>query len=149
MRSRLRMAALAIAVGACWSPGTRAGDSPVENTVNLDLLITGLGRDGCTVAIKPGHAACQFKPVEKKVEPSASDGSLTLDTIIIAARSLGADRDCSFAITIKEPGRPPRTFRRGLRLALREPGQPAPVQGLKCYLNNAVLASKDDSTRKR
>src|SRR5262245_46518501 len=147
MRSRSWMAAFAIAAGGTMTVAPGASDSPVENRVQLELLIAGLGADGCTIEIKPGHAACQFKAVEKTIDRVVGD-PIRLEPIPILAQARGADRDCSFAITIKEPGQPPKTVRRGLRLAVQEPGQPTPVQSLRCYLNTPSMASMDDTRRR-
>jgi hypothetical protein len=143
MRNRLRMAAWALAAGVAWAPSARAGDPPVANRVNLDVQISGLGRAGCEIEIRPGHPACQFRPIAATIRPEDSRDPLKLRTIAIDARSLGADRDCSFSITVKEPGQPPKTFRRGVRLAATEPGKPTPTQSLRCYLNTAAIAAKD------
>ena len=148
MRSRLGMAAAALAAGA-WAVTARAGDGAVENRVRLELQISGLTGQGCRVEIRPGHKACQFRAVEKSIDPDQGGDPLKLAPIAIDARSVGADRDCSFCITVIEPGRPPKTFRRGLRLAQQEAGQPAPVQTLRCYLNTVTIASKDDTPPRR
>jgi hypothetical protein len=137
------MAALAIVAGLASGPGARADDTPVENKVNLDLQISGLGGSGCQIEIKPGHAACQFRKVEKKVERTTEGEALRLDTIAIVAKSTGADRDCSFAITVREPGQPARTYRRGVRLVPHSPDQPTPIQSLRCYLNAPAVAAKE------
>jgi hypothetical protein len=151
MRSRLGMAAWALAAGSAWAwVGTaRAGDAPVENRVKLELRISGLSGDGCRIEIKPGHKACRFRAVEKTIDRAQATDPLKLEPIAIDARSLGADRDCSFSIVVHEPGRPAKTFRRGLRLAQQEPGQPVPVQTLKCYLNTVTIATKEDQSPAR
>ncbi len=66
-----------------------------------------------------------------------------LQPITIDARSLGADRDCSFAITIREPNQPPKTFRRGIRLTDPEPGVTSTAQTLKLYLSAPSVAARD------
>ncbi len=83
----------------------------VVNKVTLELQIQGLSKEGCIVEITPGHPACKFKKVRYKVE----DSRVLLQPIEVT--SLSIDRDCSFAITIKEPGLPEHTIRRGLRLS--------------------------------
>jgi hypothetical protein len=142
------MAALAIAAScACGTIKARAGEAPVENKVNLQLQITGLGAEGCTLEIKPGHPGCQFESLERRVKRVGE--TVTLAPIAITAKSTGADRDCSFAITIKEPGQPPKTFRRGLRLSARAAGEPAPVQSLKVYLSAPSVAIRDSGSSPR
>jgi hypothetical protein len=142
------MAALAIAsVFAATSENARAEDGPVVNKVYLQLQIAGLGPNGCSVEIKPGHPGCQFDKVEKQIK---SEGQVvTVDPIAINAKSTGADHDCSFAITIKEPGRRAKTFRRGVCLTAPVAGKPAPAQTLKCFLSAEAVASKDTGARKK
>jgi hypothetical protein len=127
----------------------RAGDTAVENKVTLELQITGLGTEGCRIEIKPGHAGCQFKPVEKIVDRNAVREVVKLEPFSVVARSTGADRDCSFEITIKEPGLPAKTVHRGVRLAPPSPDQPAPAQSLRCYLNSPTLVMRDEQARTR
>src|SRR4051812_26241709 len=114
MQGRSWMAALTLAAAATL-PGTgpiaRADGPPVVNKVTLRLRITGLGREGCEVEIRPGHPACDFKAIARKLGPGGDDTFADLEV-----KSTSADRDCLFAITVKEPGQPPRTIRRGLRL---------------------------------
>ncbi|MFM7318044.1 MAG: hypothetical protein ACKO5E_13955 [bacterium] len=83
----------------------------VVNKVTLELQIQGISKEGCIVEVAPGHPACKFKKVRYKVE----DSRVLLQPIEVT--SLSIDRDCSFAITIKEPGLPEHTIRRGLRLS--------------------------------
>ncbi len=155
MQGRSWMAALALAAGVALAlvgrPNpSRASDeakSAVVNKVTLTLRITGLGRDGCEVEIKPGHAACQFATQTKKVEYGGqSQGELTLAALPV--KSTSPDRDCQFTITIKEPGQPPRTVRRGIRLVVPTPGATTPEQTFKCYLRSPSLAAKDDAERR-
>jgi hypothetical protein len=156
MQGRSWMAALALATGVALAPigrptPTRAGDSPapaaVLNKVTLTLRITGLGDEGCEVEIKPGHAACQFETQTKKVKYGGqSQGELSVAALPV--KSTSPDRDCQFTITIKEPGQPPRTVRRGIRLVVPTPGAAVPEQTFKCYLRSPSLAAKDDAERR-
>jgi hypothetical protein len=66
----------------------------------------------------------------------------------VVASSLNADRDCTFAITVKEPGQEPKTYRRGLRLRLAEDGEDLPVQTLKCSISTPSIASSETDTPK-
>jgi hypothetical protein len=142
------MAALALAaVYASGATPTWAGDKPVENQVNLQLQIAGLGSEGCKVEIQPGHAGCQFDKIEKTIKAGQGGGVVTLRPIVVDARSTGADRDCSFAITIKEPGQPARTVRRGLRLTAQTAGKAKPTQTLKVYLSAPSVAVRDGAGR--
>ncbi len=141
MRGRSWMAALAIAAGLGHAPAV-AGDSPAPIagsntaegspaatkpcTVKLDLRIAGLRADGCDVEIKPGHPGCKFPAVTRHVKMNGLESLLMKDV-----RTLSADRDCTFAITIREPGQADRTVRRGLRL---DPGGGS--QTLTCNLSS-------------
>jgi hypothetical protein len=147
MRTRSWMAALAIAAASVCA--VRAGEAVVENKVTLELQISGLGPQGCHVEIKPGHPGCQFKPVSRSVEPETVRDVVKLDPISLLARSSGADRDCSFAITITEPGLPARTFHRGVRLSAPGDARTAPVHRLKCYLSSPSLVARDERGKAR
>ena len=159
MQGRSWMAALTLAAGL--SPAiARAGDSPATNSaaaaeaigettaspslVKLKLRIAGLGSSGCEVEIKPGHPGCKFQTLTERVK---SDGALDVD--LKDVRTLNADRDCTFAITIREPGQPVRTVRRGLRVSSStEKGQ---LSSLTCYLSSPSRVAKagETSTSKR
>lgn len=155
MQGRSWMAALGLAAGVALalvgrSTPARAGDeapAAVVNKVTLTLRITGLGRDGCEVEIKPGHAACEFETQTKKVQYGGqAQGELTLAGLPV--KSLSPDRDCQFTITIKETGQPPRTVRRGIRLVAPAPGAATPEQTFKVYLRSPSLAARDDAERR-
>jgi hypothetical protein len=129
-----------------------ADDEPaaVANTVRLQLKITGLPASNCLLKIAPAHAGCRFPVVERQIAAGRGGaGMVTLEPILIQATSTGADRDCSFAITLQEPGRPPQTFRRGLRLVPPEPGKPGPVRDFRVYLSAPSLAARDEAGRAR
>jgi hypothetical protein len=149
MQIRSWMAA-SLAIAALGA-NARADDPPVANTVTLELQIAGLGPEGCAVEVRPAHPGCQFAEVVTQVRPSPAGSTRTvrLPALVIAAQSTGADRDCTFAITIREPNRPAMTFRRGLRLAPQVAGQPTPVRTLTCYLASPTLAAKNDPNRTR
>jgi hypothetical protein len=144
---------LAMAAGA--GAGAFAGDDdPVEepgitNKVTLQLQLSGLSKQGCVVEIRPAHPACKFKPMKFKVGGLAADRAVALDPITFEARSTGADRDCSFAITVREPGQAPRTFQRGLRLIEPTAEKPLPEKTLKCYLSAAALATRPEAPARR
>ena len=149
MMSGSRMAA-----AAWWVPLTlaltaavsaRAADEGIANTVSLELKIAGLGPQGCEVEIKPGHPGCSFDGMPKRftVKGGASNSIQKIEPIKVVARTTSADRDCMFAITIREPGKPPRTVRRGISLEAPTAGSPRPVRTLTCYLSTPSLAVKD------
>jgi hypothetical protein len=147
------MAALALAAGVALADAARpaparGGDKPpVVNKVTLYLRITGLGPDGCEVEIKPGHPLCDFPAVTKKVKYGGqAQGELTLDGMNV--KSTSPDRDCQFSITIKEPGQPPRSVHRGIRLVSPKAGAAVPEQTFKCYLRSPSLAARDDAEKR-
>lgn len=150
MRGRSGMAVLAVLAWltqlavAGQEPATPRGG--VSNRVNLQVQISGLGAEGCEIEVRPGHPGCRFEPVQRTVESVGAGAVVRLDAIPIEATSTGADRDCSFKITIKEPGRPPRSFLRGIRLA---DGSATKPQTLRCYLSTASLAARDAEEARR
>lgn len=95
--------------------------------VKLDLKIAGLTSKGCDVEIKPAHAGCKFQP---RVEHVDSKGMLMVE--LDDVESLNADRDCTFAITIREAGQSEKTWRRGLRLNATT----NVAQTLPCFLSS-------------
>ena len=143
--------AACLAVAAVVGSPARADAPPVANTVRLELQIAGLGPAGCAVEVRPAHPGCRFAEVVAQVDASGVGMSRTarLPAFLIDAQSTSADRDCTFAITIREPDRPAMTFRRGLRLQPQADGQPIPVRTLTCYLISPALARKDDPDRPR
>lgn len=157
MPSRSGMAAVVLAL---FLAGSGRGQSetplavpPIESTIKLQLLISGLSQDGCILKIEPGHPGCRFKPVERRITLSGGQtgGMTRLDPITFKASTLSADRDCSFAITLTEPGQPPRTYRRGTRLTAAPGGQPSnsTSQTVKVYLSAPSLAARDSGTTRR
>jgi len=144
------MAALSLVAGfALAGTPTRAADkAPVRNTINLQLQITGLSADGTVVEIKPGNPACQFDEIKKTIRHAGS--IVRLADLSIDAESTGADHQCSFLITIKEPGQLPKEFRRGLRLASKAGEKTAAEsQTLKIYLTAPSVAAKDSAKTPR
>src|SRR4051794_19488651 len=139
MPSRSWMAALSVASVLALTPGSSRADDAVTNRVQLNLHIVGLGPAGCEVEVRPAHPGSQFPRVLRRVGSSAETARFTLD-----ARSISADRDCTVAITVREPGLPPRTYRRGVRLTPPLPGQPLPVQSLSFHLTAPSLAARED-----
>ena len=128
-------------------PARAGDDAAVENKVTLYLRITGLGPDGCEVEIKPGHPLCDFEPVTKKIPYGGkSQGELTLDGMKV--KSSSPDHECQFAITVKEPGQPPRAVRRASGSSRRLSGAATPEQTFKVYLRSPSLAAKDDAERR-
>jgi|GEM_PF-1310034 len=106
-----------------------ANSQPVE----LNLMIAGLGHDGCEVEIRPGNRSCRFQPQRQRVE---SEGKAKFVFRDIELR--GADRNCSFAIIVNEAGQAPRTIYRGFRIASRPASGPSTsgAQSFTCYMNS-------------
>ena len=122
-----------------------ADTTALANTVRLEIQISGLGANGGKVTIKPAHPGCKFKAVAIPIAKGAEGEVVKLDPISVSASTTSADRDCSFEITLNEPGREPKTFRRGLRLNPPAAGATAaPSRTLKCYLPATAVAIKDD-----
>lgn len=120
-------------------------NATVENTVKLEIQISGLGPNGGKVEIKPAHPGCKFKPLPPvTLKKGAAPDVVKLEPIAVVASTTSADRDCSFEITLTEPGRTPVTFRRGLQLSPASSGSAKPSRTLKCYLPATAVASKDD-----
>jgi hypothetical protein len=122
------------------------GDSEIVNKVVMELQIQGLTKEGCIVEISPGHPGCKFKKVRYKVDSPR----VLLQPIEVT--SLSADRDCSFAITIKEPGMPEQTIRRGMRLSRPDTPDSVPQSKLTCYFatpSQAQQARSEKSTEVR
>ena len=139
------MAALTLAasVAGPFAPtGQAAEPPPVKQKVSLSLRLDGLPAEGGEIEIKPGHAGCKFETIkfQTKDHPRSVDGKISLDPIEV--ETLSADRDCSFAITLKEPGQPDKTVRRTLRLVPPVEGKPAKPQEMTFYLSSNSLKPK-------
>ncbi|MHC5541453.1 hypothetical protein ACYOEI_24805 [Singulisphaera rosea] len=149
MQGRSRMAALALAVGTATALvcSASAAEKPVGYKVHVILKVAGLtpGGRGCDVEIKPAHDGCEFRPETRHVT-STGEQELVLENV----RTDSLDRECAFKITIREPGQPERTVRRGLRLP--EPKNAAAGASLTCYLNSpsriAKVAAEQSSVRR-
>ena len=166
MQGRSRMAALmgsaatvAIGVGVFASASLAAGPPPIKQKVKLNLRLDGTSpNSGVEVVIKPGHPACRFKPIVYQVN---RDGDIR-DIPPIDVETLSPNRDCSFAIILKEPGQPDKIFRRSIQISAPSEATAGKPQFLLCYLSSrgaidkAALAPNPvastppvDSTRKR
>jgi hypothetical protein len=139
---------LALAMAGAFASETRA-DGPIsaKRKVALSLKFDGLSPQGGEVEIKPGNAGCKFETIkfQTKGHPRASsDGRINLDPIDVEI--LTADRDCSFAITLKEPGLPDKTVRRVLRITPPSESKPNEPQPMTCFISstslNPVVADK-------
>jgi hypothetical protein len=118
---------------------TSTPDAPTPHTVKLELRIAGLTSQGCEVDIKPAHPGCKFRPVKQTIDRR---GYATIVMKDVVTRS--ADRDCTFAITIREAGQSERTFHRGLRLQSRDT---AAGQLMTCYLSSPSEIARNGGDR--
>jgi hypothetical protein len=127
------------------APAPAPEDAPPASRVKLDLAIVGLGPKGCEVEVAPGNSSCQFRPVSLHLS-SGNDSKTAI--LFDDVRTGAADRYCIFAITIREPGQPVKTIRRGLRLAVPT-HEPSPPQLLSCYLSSPSRLAKASEMHER
>lgn len=139
-----------VAPGRATTPpaGPAAPREQVRATVKpyvviLELRIAGLGPKGCDVEVKPAHPACKFRPVVEHVD---SRGWASLQFKDVETES--ADRDCTFAIAIREPGHAVRTVHYGLQLRTDRNHEHVRT----CYLSSPsrlARAEKEEAARRR
>jgi hypothetical protein len=122
------------------SKKAKATPSAPTYVVRLDLKIAGLSGKGCDVEIKPGNAGCKFKAVTQHID---SDGTASVKFKDVETES--ADRDCTFAITVREPGQAEKTVKRGLRL--KAPSPDSPAQSLDCFLSSPSKIARAEQER--
>jgi hypothetical protein len=149
------MAALTLvaSISGAFAPAVRAAEPPpVKQKVKLSLRLDGLSAAGGEIEIKPGHAGCKFETLkfETKTHPKSIDGKIDLDPIEV--ETVSANRDCSFTITLKEPGQEDKTVRRTIRIVPPVEGKPAKPQELTCYISSnslkpRVVAESKDSKK--
>jgi len=129
------------------TPTPAPAPAPVDaagSKVKLEIIIAGLGPKGCDIEIAPGHMGCQFRPVSMHLGKENSQTTLMFDDV----QTTGPDRYCIFAITIREPGQPVKTVRRGLRLVASSDEQSS-AQLLSCYLSSPSKLAKASEMRER
>jgi hypothetical protein len=125
----------------------KKSDSSTSYSLELNLMIAGLGRDGCDVEVKPGNRSSRFQP---QVQHVGSHGKSTLVFRDIELR--GADRTCTFAITLREAGQEARTIYRGFRIVSRSDSarSPSGLQSFTCFMSSpSKLARLERSDRFR
>ncbi len=140
-------------------PRSQAADSKPADlripAVRLDLVIAGLGRAGCDVNVKPGNASCKFCALNENGTEGrqhvSSDGYAKLRLRDVELR--GADRTCTVAITVYEPGQAAKTIYRGFRVPPRSdsaaPSNPAAIPNITCYLSCPSKLAKAEESRTR
>jgi hypothetical protein len=115
--------------------------APGLPVIQLNLAIAGLGGEGCDVEIKPANASCKFRPTPRKhVE---SDGRAMIELRDVELR--GADKMCSVAITVREPGQEPQTIYRGFRTT---PPKPGATPSVTCFISSKMAEVDSKTTRK-
>jgi hypothetical protein len=127
-----------------------------SRSVSVNLVIAGLGREGCDVEVKPANASCRFRAVDNQGKEGrshvSSDGRAKMELRDVELR--GADRTCTVAITIHEKGRPAKTTYRGFRLAPQadstKDSMPAARSSIMFYVRSpsTVVRSDDAQSRK-
>jgi hypothetical protein len=144
------------------SAGPKPADKPIKAVV-LNLMIAGLGREGCDVEVKPGNASCRFQAINMVTNDGklvrAKDGAQHVSSVGHAVLELqnvelrGADRTCTVAITVRESGQAPKTVYRGFRLPSRsEAGAQAatdPVPTFTCFLSSPSKVANAGQSRIR
>jgi hypothetical protein len=123
-------------------------DGSTTHPVELNVMIAGLGRDGCDVEVKPGNRGSRFQAQTLHVRSQGKARFLFRD---IELR--GADRTCTFAITVRETGQSSRTIYRGFRITPRADADRATSgpQSFTCFTSSpSKLAglTRSDQTRK-
>jgi hypothetical protein len=116
--------------------------------IKLNLLIEGLGQEGCDVEVKPGNAGCKFRlPSPQHITAS---GKATFELKEVEIRS--ADHNFTMAITVREPGQPAKTVYRGFRMTNHATANSAsatpPVPTFTCYLSSRLAGVSDARPRK-
>jgi len=123
--------------------------------VQLNLVIAGLSREGCDIEVKPGNASCKFNALNERGAAGrqhvSSEGRAKLQLRDVELRS--ADRTCTVAITVREPGQPVKTIYRGFRLAARPDAAGSStttaVPIFTCYLSSPSKLARADESRSR
>jgi hypothetical protein len=127
-------------------PKAKTSDSHFAR-VQLNLVIAGLGNAGCDVDVKPANAGCKFRVSSPQHIAQAGQAKLDLKDVEIR----GADHTCTVAITIREPGQPPKTVYRGFRLTNQRTTPSATsssIPSLNCYLSSRLAEVDKPRTRR-
>lgn len=109
--------------------------------VHLRLAIAGLGTEGCDVEIKPANRSVKFRPAP--IVHVKSDGHATIELREIELR--GADKTCSLAITVRQPGQEPQTIYRGFMTNTTTAGTP----DFNCFINSRLADASSGRTIRR
>ena len=117
------------------SPSREAkGEGSHMHCLELNLIIAGLGQEGCEIEVKPGNRGSRFQAQHKHVGAKGEAHFLFKD---IELR--GADHNCTFAITLEEKKQASRTIYRGFRVVPRGAAAgttvATAVPSFTCYMN--------------
>lgn len=125
------------------------GEGSHAHRLELNLIIAGLGQEGCEIEVKPGNRGSRFQAQRKHVGAKGEARFLFKD---IELR--GADHNCTFAITLEEPKQASRTIYRGFRVIPRGTAGATTVTtaipSFTCYMNApSKLARLEHSSQSR
>lgn len=125
-----------------------ATESPKKSKgrkIELKLVIAGLGAEGCEVEVKPGNPAVEFKPQTLRV-PSNGRAAVTLKDVEL----LGVDRNCTFAVVVREKDQAPKTIYRGFRIPTATASSRSGALSFTCFLSSASrIAELQSESRTR
>lgn len=136
------------------APGPQAekpkAAAPSGRKVVLEVAVSsGTQGDGCKIEVKPANASCRF--TAKTIEVPAGGARAVKEKVTLEdVEILGADRNLSVAITIREADGASKTVYRGYRVAASpKPGQ---VEQFTCWMTSpsrsAVIAADPAPTRR-
>ncbi len=116
------------------SKSEKKADGSNFPTMRLNLAVEGLGAAGCEIEVKPANAGCRFQAGPASHVASDGRANITLRDVEIR----GADKMCTVAITVREPGQPAVTIYRGYRVSSIKPGT---VPTFPCFVSARIAGS--------
>jgi hypothetical protein len=131
---------------AATKPQAKSADSHFAR-VQLNLVIEGLGKAGGDVEVRPANPGCKFRILSPQHVPSEGHAKLELKDVEIR----GADHTCTVAITVREPGQPPKTVYRGFRLTTQRTTTtttPSSLPSFTFYLSSRLAEVEKTQTRR-
>jgi len=135
-------------VGAAARDEPKPKEPPkdVVNAVELELVISGVGKGGYRVEVKPAHRGCRFEKIVRTIEAEPGQPA-KLKPIRFNARSFSADRDCAFAITITDAEGESATYKRSIRLESPTEEVPRPKVSKSFSLRTTTVAKNKKKPR--
>jgi hypothetical protein len=123
------------------APENRKASGSLYPTIQINLAVAGLGAEGCDVEIKPANPSCKFRPPSPQHVPSSGQVKIKLSDVELR----GADKTCTIAITVREPGQPAQMIYRGFR-----PGSSKGdgVPSFSCFISSKLAGVDAKTTRK-